>query len=192
MNLITLESKKLLKVLKEKEMKKFLDKSLIVVISDSLTTDGSLENVTYVPQLMPPAPIIQKHLSGDIVGFREAYFKYLQVPALTVIVATLFDSAAKEGKNVAFLCSYSEDNYNYLDILAEYTHAVLGIQATPHKKLLKGKAKEYASNSDSIIERCQDRYSRAVSASPSVFEDVKRMFEHEEDKKKKKKGKKKK
>lgn len=193
MKLLLLDSKRLLKNGQEKKLQKFLAGSLVVVVSDNLKTDGSLDNVTHIPQLVPPAPIAQKHIAGDVVGFNNAYYKYLQVPAITVIISTLFNSAAEEGKDITFLCSAMEDSFAYLELIGNYAQAVFGIEPVPLKRILKGKIAEYEIDSADIREKCNERFARAQSMSPSVIEDVKDLFEAKDkkDKKKKKKDKKK-
>lgn len=190
MKLLLLNSEKLLKHgPKEKKLQKFLKGSLIVVVSDGLETDGSLENVTHITQLVPPAPIAQKHISGDIVGFNNSYYKYLQVPAISVILSTLFNSAAEEGRDIVFLCNQMEDNFAYLELIGNYAQAVYGIEAVPLKKVIKGKTIEYDVNPKDVQERCNERFARAQSLSPSVIEDVQDMFAKDSKKKKKKKKK---
>lgn len=187
MKLLLLDSKKLLKNGQEKKLQKFLRGSLVVVVSDNLKTDGTLDNVTHIPQLVPPAPIAQKHIAGDVVGFNNAYYKYLQVPAITVIISTLFNSAAEEGKDIVFLCSAMEDSFAYLELIGNYAQAVFGIEPVELKKILKDKTAEYDVTSEQIQEKCNERFSRAQSMSPSVIEDVQDLFKANEKKDKKKK-----
>lgn len=194
MKLLLLNSKKLLNNANEKKLKKFLRGSLVVVVSDGLKTDGTLDNVTHIRQLVPPPPIAQKHISGDVVGFNNSYYKYLQVPAITVIMATLFNSAAEEGKDIVFLCNAMEDSFAYLDLIGNYSQAVFGIEPVPFKKLLKGDKEviAYDVNPKDVQEKCNERFARAQSMSPSVIEDVQELFNQNDDKGKKKKKKKKK
>lgn len=188
MKLLILDSKTMVKNAKESKFTKFIDNALVVVASDGLQVSGDNPNTTHIPQLVPPAAITQRHISGDVTGFNRLYVKFLQSPQITVILSSLLSNAAKEDKNIVFLCNTIEDGFAYLDLLGNYLQAAYGIEPVTVKKVVKGKDKEYDVDPEDIIAKCEERFARAESISPNVMDDVKSMF----DEGKKKKGKKKK
>lgn len=191
MKLLTIESKKFLKNLQDKNFKKFVENSNIVLVSADLRSNELSENVFKMPQLVPAPAAIQVFQSNDIVKFTQLYYKYLHTPAISVIIATLFNQAAKDNRNLIFMCSTSEDQYGYLELLGNYCQAVYDIDPVRIKDIVKDKSmKGYEADNSAIMEIADERFERAVEAVPNVIEVVKSMFSSGKDTKKKKKKKK--
>lgn len=181
------DSKTFLKSLKEERFKKAVLNALVVVASDGLKVSGEYPDAILMSHIVPPATVIHKHVSGDILGFNRLYLKYLQSPQMSVILSTLLGNAATEGKNIIFLCNTTEDNFAYLELVTNYINMAYNIEAAPLKKVIKGKAGDYEADPDDVNRICQERFERAQSISPNVMEDVKAMMDTGKDKKKKKK-----
>lgn len=125
----------ILKMNSKKFFKKFVeDKDVIlkkynyILASHEINTNGTHENVVRVTSLVPPASIIGHQISGDISKYYNAYMEYLATPECLHLLLTMV-KASIDGMDMVLICSKTEDEYAYLDMIGEFLERNFAIKA---------------------------------------------------------------
>lgn len=131
--LVTMDSKKFIKdFLSDYDPKDFQ----FVLVSENITTIKKHKNVMPVNKLIPPPAIMAEHLNGNTKEFKKKYFDYLKKNEVNSIVSILI-KAVLNGWNVIMLCSKSESEYGYLDVLAEFIEKKYKMKVHSAKSFMK-------------------------------------------------------
>lgn len=116
----------IIKMNSKKFFKKFIeDKNVIlkrynyILISHEINTNGTHDNVTRATTLIPPASVIGHQINGDIDKYYNSYMEYLATPECLHLLLTMV-KASIDGMDIVLLCSKSEDEYAYLDMINEF------------------------------------------------------------------------
>lgn len=185
MKLAIMDSVQLLANIKKDKFKEFVSKSYIAVISDNITTDGTHPNTINMNTLMPQQGLINILQSGNTIEFGNLYAKYLQTPAISVVIMGLFNRCMADKKNLILLCSEDEDRmFGYLETLGFFLAASYNIEPVPLKKIVKGKTDKYEADNEAIKETIGELYERAVAIVPDVMSVVDELLMSDEQRKK--------
>lgn len=119
------------KFIKEEDYRKFN----FLLISEDIKTDKKYKNVFSIPTLIPPPNIISVFVNeGYSDRYIKKYIDYLRIPKVEALLTVMVKLAVVENSNVIMLCSKSEDEFKYLDIIGKYIKTVYGIKTYTYKK----------------------------------------------------------
>lgn len=107
----------------------------IVLISNDIKSKNKFENVMVAKELFPSKEVLSAKVNAGDNDFKEGYFTQLKQHMLSV--ATIVLSVAKYNSNVILLCSEVENEFEYIDILADFIETLYNIEAITFKKLKK-------------------------------------------------------
>lgn len=109
-----------------------------LLISEDVKTIKKYKNVYAIPTLIPPPTVINKYIQA---GYSEEYVKkyldYIQTPRVEAMITIMVKLAIVENANVVLLCSPSENEFKYLDIICQYIENVYDIETYSFKKYRK-------------------------------------------------------
>lgn len=180
-----MNSVQLMKNIKKDKFREFVEGSNIAVVSDNIQTDGSMDNTVNMVHLMPQQGLINILQAGDVIKFNDMYGKYLQSPAISVIIMGLLKKCMDEDKDLILLCAEDEDKaYGYLETLGFFLAAAFSLEPVPLKKVVKGKTEEYDLDNEELGEIIGEAYARAQGSVPNVMEVVSEIMMTKEERKK--------
>ena len=147
-------------------LKKFVeDKETIlrkynyVLVSHEINTNGTHENVIRSTTLVPPSSVLGHQINGDINRYYNSYMDYLASPECLHLLLTMV-KASIDGMDIILLCSKSEDQYGYLDMIAEFLERNFGIKVYEFEEYKKDDAGECRKIKD--IERTKKAMMSAI------------------------------
>lgn len=115
-------------------LKKFVeDKKTIlksynyVLISHEINSNGTHDNVTRATTLVPPSSVLGYQINGDIDRYYNSYMDYLASPQCLHLLLTMV-KASIDGLDIIILCSKSEDQYGFLDMINDFLQKNFGIK----------------------------------------------------------------
>lgn len=117
------------------------DEYQYVLISENITTKEKFKNVKAIPRLIPPVDVIRHYIDGDKKAYKKAYLAYLSHESTDSLITVIVKAAVDENMKMVLMCSKSEDEYGYLELIAEYIESVYGLQTYTAKKYLKDQEK---------------------------------------------------
>lgn len=133
--IIRLNSKKFIHdFLKEFDPNKFQ----FLLISENITTKGEYSNVYSLPALIPPPYITSVFINeGFSKAYKKGYLEYLQKPEVKSLITIMIQTVVIHDMNLVLLCSMSEDEFQYLDMICEFIEAEYKLNTYTYKKYQK-------------------------------------------------------
>lgn len=132
----------------KKFLKKFVeDKDVIledfnyVLASDEINSDNSHQNVVRARALIPKTVDIGLKINGEYQKYYENYMEYLASPEPLHLLVTMVAGVINSDLNVVLLCSKSEDDHLYLDMIDEFLQKNFGICAYTYDQYVENKDK---------------------------------------------------
>lgn len=132
----------------KKFLKKFVeDKDVIlqdfnyVLASDEINSDNSHQNVVRARALIPKTVDIGLKINGEYQKYYENYMEYLASPEPLHLLVTMVAGVINSDLNVVLLCSKSEDDHAYLDMIDEFLQKNFGICAYTYDQYNENKDK---------------------------------------------------
>lgn len=129
----------------KKFLKKFIeDKNVIlsdfnyVLISEEINTNGTHKNVVRARSLVPRTAEIGHRINGEIQKYYDGYMSYLASPEPLHLLLTMVVGVVKSDLNVVLLCSQSEDDNQYLQIIDEFLTKNFGLRAFTYDEYKEG------------------------------------------------------
>lgn len=113
----------------------------IIPISENITTKGKYPNVKAIPRLMPPPNVVGAFINQGNKAYKEAYLQYLKNPQIEAFLSIMVTGAIKENLKVVLICSKSEDDFKYLELICEYIEAIYGMPTYTWKEYKKNPEK---------------------------------------------------
>jgi len=124
-------------------MKKFLreynpDDFQFLLISEDITTSGEHKNVMSIKALIPPINIASIYVNeGMTKEYKKKYLEFLKKDNIKALVTIIVNAAVIHNNNIVLLCSKSEDEFGYLDMLCEFIEAEYKMKTYTFKKFHK-------------------------------------------------------
>lgn len=137
--IIRMDSKKFMKDFIP-EIEKHEDYQFIV-ISENITTKNKFKNVKAIPRLMPPPQVVGTYVDEGMKEYKQVYLQYLKNPQIEAFISIIVKAAVVNDMNLVLLCSKSEDEYKYLDLICEYIEQVYGLNTFTWKDFQKNPEK---------------------------------------------------
>lgn len=157
MHLVNVEGRDKLKKILEKadlESSEFINVSLEMK-QKWYPNDAMLMDV--VP-LVPSASIILVYTKYGIgKEYESAYFRHLQRPECMFLLNEYISHAMLYDKDVFFVCSSGEVEYEYLRMMKEFIEMEFGIKTISTKAYLKGKDCKLTQDADTIVSILKQR-----------------------------------
>lgn len=153
----------------EKLYKKFLpeidDTSAFqfITISEDIKTSKKMRNIAPMPSLMPPPQLSKLFNNGEKQEFYDGYARYLQSPSIDFYIAAIVKSVISNDFQLILLCSKSEDEQEYLKILAKYISGVYKMDVFKVKDYLKDPKKINKIKNKEEIEKIVDKKMKKFS-----------------------------
>lgn len=122
------------KFVKKHDYKKFN----FLLISEDIKTTNQYKNVYAIPSLIPPPNIISDFIQ---VGYSEKYIKnyldYISTPRVEAMITVAVKLAIIDNANVILICSKSENEFKYINIICQYIENIYGVKTYSYKKYKK-------------------------------------------------------
>lgn len=135
----------------------------IVLVSNDITSKGKYDNVYVAEDLFPTKEVFGARINAGSKEFELKYLQQLQHHKdAALILATIVKSIVEYKKNVVIMCSDSEEEYGYLDIICDYLETVYKLSAVSMKKLKK-KGDKLLKKAPKHIEEIEKAYIKAIS-----------------------------
>lgn len=129
------------------DSKKFINKFLkefnpeefqFLLISENITTNNEHKNVMALPALIPPVNISSIYVNeGFSKEYKKKYLEYLKKENIKALVTIIVNAAVIQNLNVVLLCSKSESEFKYLDMICEFIEAEYKMKTYSYKKFSK-------------------------------------------------------
>jgi hypothetical protein len=157
-----------------------------ILVSSDIDTKNKYKNVFRAKQLLPPSKALAHMANGnEYEEYYKKYVKYLSRPEVEIFLTTIAKLVAVEGSNVILLCSKSEAEMKYLNIIKEYFEEIYQLKVFSYKKYKKD-----PDNCDSVTKKKKtikiiDKKTKAAAEmTVSVKfdpEDVKARLKHQDE-----------
>ncbi len=125
----------------KKFLKKFIeDKDVIlqdfnyVLVSDEINSNNTHKNVVRARNLIPKTVDIGLKINGEYQKYYENYMQYLASPEPLHLLVTMVAGVINSDLNVVLLCSKSEDDHSYLDMIDEFLQKNFGLCAYTYEQ----------------------------------------------------------
>jgi hypothetical protein len=145
----------------EKFLKKFLpatdntDGYQFILISEDIKIrdlEGKKKNIMSFPTLIPTPPVINLYVNGETKSYKKAYLNQLQEPEVEAFITVLVKAAVINDFKVVLLCSTSEAERGYIELLSEYIEAAYQLKTYSWKKFNEDQEKACKiKNKDEIV-----------------------------------------
>ena len=125
MSIFIMDSKTLMKKYIKQETKRTVTKTQYVIISNTISTRGTLKNVIRANIFYPDTRLISDLMMQEIskTVFMREYLESIR--ELYGFFAPLIDISL-EGENIILLCNTEEWSYGYMDMIAEMVYDYYG------------------------------------------------------------------
>lgn len=132
----------------KKFLKKFVeDKNVIlqdfnyVLVSEEINSNNTHQNVVRARALIPRPVDVGLKLNGEIQKYYDNYMTYLASAEPLHLLVTMVAGVIKSDLNVVLLCSKSEDDNSYLDMIDEFLEKNFGLRAYTYEEYKEGNDK---------------------------------------------------
>lgn len=133
--IITMDSKKFLKEF----LPSVTDTSgyEFILISEDVkirNMEDKAKNIMSFPRLIPTPPVINLYVNGEMKSYKKAYLDQIQDPQIEAFISIIVKAAVVNDMKVVLLCSKSESEKKYIDMLSEYIEAAYELKVYSWKK----------------------------------------------------------
>lgn len=136
----------------------------IILVSKDITTKGKYENVFVAKDLFPTKQVFDARINAGTKEFELKYLQQLQHHNdARLIIASIVKSVIKYNLNVVLLCSESEEEYGFIDIIADYIETVYKLETVSFKQLKK-KGNKLLKKAPKNIEEIEKTYIKVVGS----------------------------
>lgn len=133
-NLITMDSKKFIKEFcKEYNPHDFQ----IILVSKDITSKGKYDNVYVAKDLFPTKQVLASRINAGTEEFKFNYVKQLNTKEAQLVLLTIVKSIMKKNMNILLLCSETEDDYEFLEVISDYMETKFKLPSYTMKSLKK-------------------------------------------------------
>lgn len=117
------------------------DQFQFVLISQNITTSEKFGNVKAIPRLIPPPQIASLKINQDDRAYKTAFLNFIQHPTIEPFISIIVQGAVVNNLNLVLLCSKTESDFEYIDMICEYIEEVYQIPTYSYKKFKKNPEK---------------------------------------------------
>jgi len=137
-----------------KEDPKKIEKTQFIIVSGRIRKSDEEDNVIFYKKLMPSDMLLADYRNEiDPDFFKNAYKK--QLDKNRMMLSIIIKGVIEESYTVVFLCTYTEWQLRYLQILADYIMEEFNYPIIDYKKYkLKKKLPKIDFNPEYVIEAC--------------------------------------
>ncbi len=144
----------------EKFFEKFLPKvedttqyQFVLISADiKIKNRDKYKNIMSFPRLIPVPAVVSLYVNGDEQNYKEAYLNQLQIPQNEAFINVLVKAAAVNDLKVILICSKSESDKKYIEMLCEYIEATYKLNTFTWKKFFEKPEKNVViKNHDEVV-----------------------------------------
>ena len=107
--------------------------------------------VQFYDILLPPPNTVNTLCVNGMKEYRAEYEGYINRPECQYLINELICNGIQYDLNIALVIALDEDDYEYLNILADNIEDMYGISSISVKKYLAGKESGFKKNLDSLL-----------------------------------------
>lgn len=136
----------------------------IILVSKDITSRGKYDNVYVAEDLYPTKEVFGARINAGSKEFELKYLRQLQNHKdASFILATIVKSIIKYKMNVVLLCSETEDEYGFVDIICDYLETVYKLPTVTMKQLKK-KGDKLLKKSPKNIDEIEKAYLKVITS----------------------------
>lgn len=167
------------------------NKTLFVVVSDTLENNNEDPKVININEFMPNANMISLFEDAQKDAYRTQFVRYLQLAPINATLAVLLKYCIDDEKHVVMVCSVNESQYKYFEVIADYLELVYNFKAYHVKDYIKAmkKGKVVNNNHSDTLGKISTQIAAMKAKDPNVESIVDAIINGRRDNKKKDKKK---
>lgn len=109
-----------------------------LLVSENITSNGEHKNVMGLKALIPPVNIASIFVNeGTSKDYKKKYLDYIKKDNIRSLITIIVNAAVIQNLNVVLICSKSEDEFGYLDMICEFIEAEYKLKTYSFKKFHK-------------------------------------------------------